>query len=82
MKKLFLTHTIILKHKKSKTKKKINSNNKGWNQPSQKVINKFEEFLIKILEEKEDSKLGKIIKQLYYNKKIIRNIKWNTQNEK
>ena len=36
---------------------------------------------MKILEEKEDSKLGKIIKQLYYNKKIIRNIKWNTQNE-
>jgi hypothetical protein len=26
--KLFLIHTMILKHKKSKTKKKINSNNK------------------------------------------------------
>jgi hypothetical protein len=24
---------MILKHKKSKTKKKINSNNKRWNQP-------------------------------------------------
>ena len=64
MKKIFLIHTMILKHKKKSItiiKDEINH--------YKKLVKNLKNFSSKILEEKEDSKLGKTIKLIYYNKK-------------